>query len=72
MNDKVDIKELLQKAHAAVLDDAKSQINEEEEALHLLAKKLLLLERDVKAAGQVQTSDMRVTRLLEAIEKEQF
>jgi hypothetical protein len=72
MSDKKNIKELLQEAEAAVLADAENQMTYEERTLHAVAKKLLLLERDLKAAGLSQTADMRVTRLLETIEKEQF
>ena len=72
MSDPNNIKELLQKAHEAVLADAESQMSAQDKTLHSVAKKLLLLERDLKASGLSQTADMRVTRLLEAIETEQF
>lgn len=72
MSDRNDIKEFLKKAHEEVMAEAENQMSAEERTLHSVAKKLLLLERDLKAAGLSQTADMRVTRLLELIEKEQF
>ena len=72
MSNQNNIKELLKKAHEEVLADAESQMNAQDKALHAVSRKLLLLERDLKAAGLSQTADMRVTRLLDAIEKEQF
>jgi hypothetical protein len=72
MSDFIDIKEQLEKAFAEVQSDMLNKMTAEEKLLHDTAKRLLLLERDLKASGLSQTTDTRVTRLLDAIEKEHF
>jgi hypothetical protein len=72
MSDNDNLKEFIKRAHEEVTAEAESQMSAEDKALYMVSKKLLLLERDLKASGVSQTADMRVTRLLEIIEKEQF
>lgn len=68
----MDIKSLLGEI-ASELDSEKDQsMTPQERTFHGVAQRLLLLERDLLAPGATRSQDIRVERLLEVIEKENF
>lgn len=66
----MDIKSMLQNAKAELEAEKLDAMSEEERKLHATAKRLLLLERDLKASGISSTTEKRIERLLDALSKE--
>lgn len=67
-----DMKSLLTDLAAELDEEANRKRSPEENKLHAVAQKLLLLERDLKTPGATRSSDERADRILEAIAKEKF
>lgn len=68
----MDLKDLLNDVAAEVAAENAQSMSPQERIYHAAAQRLLLLERDLLGPGTPKPQDVRVERLLEAIEKESF
>lgn len=68
----MDIKDLLHDLAAEVTAERVENMSSQDRTYHAVAQKLLLLERDLLGPGAPKPQDVRVERLLEAIEQESF
>lgn len=68
----MDIKSLLGEIASELDAEEGQRMTPQERTYHDVAQKLLLLERDLLAPGASRSQDVRVERLLEVIEKENF
>lgn len=66
------LSDLLGEIATEIESEKEQAMTPEEKVFHGIAQKLLLLERDLRAAGTAGSSDARIDRLLEAIAKESF
>ena len=66
----MDFKDLLSDVAAEVAAETALGMSLQDRVYHGVAQRLLLLERDLLAPGAPKPADVRVDRLLEAIEKE--
>lgn len=68
----MDIKDLLNDIAAEVTAEKVGGMSQQDQIYHSVAQRLLMLERDLLGPGAPKPLDVRVERLLEAIEKERF
>ena len=68
----MDIKDLLNDIGAEVTAERIESMSQQDRTYHSVAQRLLMLERDLLGPGTPKPQDVRVERLLEAIEKESF
>lgn len=68
----MDFKDLLNDVAAEVSAENVESMSQQDRIYHTVAQRLLMLERDLLAPGAPKPQDVRVDRLLEAIEKENF
>jgi len=68
MDFKDQLKDIADEVTAAMLESMPHQ----DRIYHSVAQRLLMLERDLLGPGAPKPTDVRVERLLEAIEKENF
>jgi hypothetical protein len=66
------LNELFSEIAAEIESEKERSMTVKERTYHLVAQKLLLLERDLRAPGVARSADERVDRILEAITKETF
>ena len=67
-----DMKELLTSLANEVDVEKANKLTPEQKRLHELCRKLLLLERDLRAPGVARTPDDRAARLMEELAKEKI
>lgn len=68
----MDFKDLLNEVAAEVSAVQMGSMSQQDRIYHAVAQRLLMLERDLLAPGAPKPQDVRVDRLLEAIEQENF
>ena len=52
--------------------EAERRLTPEQQRLREISRKLLVLERDLRAPGAARTADDRVTRIIDELKKEAF
>jgi hypothetical protein len=68
----MDVKNLLKDIADEVTAEKLGSMSQQDRIYHAAAQRLLMLERDLLGPGAPKPTDVRVERLLEAIEKENF
>lgn len=68
----MDVKNLLKDIADEVTAEKLGKMSQQDRIYHAAAQRLLMLERDLLGPGATKPTDVRVERLLEAIEKENF
>lgn len=68
----MDLKNLLKDIADEVTAEKVESMSQQDRVYHSVAQRLLMLERDLLGPGTPKPTDVRVERLLEAIEKENF
>ena len=72
MSEKDRLRDFMESLGKEIDEESARRMTPEQQKLHDISRRLLVLERDLRAPGVARTADDRVARLIEELAREKF